>query len=116
MAGKQFPYQNNFFDAIISIQVIHHAKLAKIKKIISEIERVIKPNGFIFITVPKHKNQAKEYKKIAPNTYIPLDGWEKGLHHYYFTPEKLREVFRNFKIESIKTDKTGHYALSGIKK
>ncbi|MBW2992999.1 class I SAM-dependent methyltransferase, partial [Candidatus Woesearchaeota archaeon] len=47
---KKFPFKNKFFDAIISIQVIHHAKIKTIRYCISEIERVLKPGGMIFIT------------------------------------------------------------------
>jgi len=110
-----FPWDNNFFDALISIQVIHHADIATIKKIISEVERVTKKNGFIFITVPKLKNQGKNFKQIEPNTYIPLDGQEKGLPHHYFTPKELKDFFSNFNITDIHIDKGNHYCLSAVK-
>ncbi len=58
---RKLPYEAEFFDALISIQVIHHATVATIQKIIREIERVLKREGFIFITVPKLKNQGKEF-------------------------------------------------------
>lgn len=110
-----FPWEDNFFDAVISIQVIHHADIATIKRIISEVERVTKQNGFIFITVPKLKNQGKNFKQIEPNTYIPLDGLEKGLPHHYFTSEELRDYFSNFNIIDIHIDKRSHYCLSAFK-
>lgn len=113
--NDNFPWDNNFFDALISIQVIHHADIATIRKIISEIERVIKKNGFIFITVPKLKNQGENFKQIEPNTYIPLDGHEKGLPHHYFTPEGLKDFFSNFNIVDIHIDKGNHYCLSAFK-
>ncbi|MBU0982128.1 class I SAM-dependent methyltransferase [Patescibacteria group bacterium] len=112
---EKFPWNNNFFDAVISVQVIHHADIATIKKIISEIERVLKKDGFLFVTVPKLKNQAKKYKKIEPNTYTPLDGPEKGLPHHYFTETELENFFLNFKILSIEQDDCDHYCLTAIK-
>jgi SAM-dependent methyltransferase len=36
---KKLPYSNNFFDAIISVQVLHHNRIEKIRKAIKEIER-----------------------------------------------------------------------------
>ena len=47
-----FPYENNFFDAIISVQVIHHNLMKNIRKTINELERVLKPNGLLFVTFP----------------------------------------------------------------
>ncbi|MFH1192412.1 MAG: class I SAM-dependent methyltransferase [bacterium] len=112
---SQFPWKDDFFDAIISIQVIHHADIATIKKIICEIERVIRKNGFIFITVPKLKNQGENFKEIEPNTYIPLDGHEKGLPHHYFTTKELKNFFSNFNIVNIHIDRENHYCLSAFK-
>ncbi len=112
---KKLPWENNFFDAIISVQVIHHANIATITKIIAELERVLKKGGFIFITVPKLKNQAMKYKKIEQNTYVPLDGWEKGLPHHYFTQEELADFFFNLNIVDIHLDRMNHYCLSAFK-
>lgn len=111
----KFPWSDNFFDAVISVQVIHHADIVTIKKIISEIERVIKKDGFIFITVPKLKNQAENFEQIERNTYIPLDGYEKGLPHHYFTSEELKDFFSNFEIKDIHIDQRNHYCLSANK-
>ena len=110
------PYPDAFFDAIISTQVIHHGDVATIKAIIAEIERVLKPQGFIFITVPQRKNQAKTFREIEPNTYLPLDGPEKGLPHHYFTPAELRLFFKNFDVAGIHLDAVAHYCLSGVKR
>lgn len=111
-----FPWNDNFFDAVISVQVIHHADTATIRKIISEIGRTLKKNGLIFITVPKLKNQGENFEQIEQNTYIPLDGREKGLPHHYFTPEELKDFFSNFDIADIHIDKNNHYCLLAFKR
>jgi SAM-dependent methyltransferase len=49
----EFPYDNDFFDAIISIQVIHHNLIEDIIYTVSEIERILKPSGVIYITFPR---------------------------------------------------------------
>ena len=113
---KKLPYKNNFFDAVISIQVIHHARIKIIRKAIREIERVLKPNGLIFITVaasvPKKVKRWK-HKIIAPRTIIPVEGREEGLIHYFFNKELLRKEFKNFKIYEIWIDSGDHYCLLG---
>ncbi len=104
-------YDTDFFDAVISIQVIHHARLETIEDIIRELARVLKPEGEILATVAMHKNQATDYDEIAPNTFVPLDGWEKGLPHYFFDDEQLSKSFGAFDNQNIYVDVTKHRAI-----
>lgn len=113
---EKLPWDDDFFDAIVSVQVIHHADVATIKRIIAEIERVLVKGGFLFVTVPKMKNQATQYKEIEPDTFMPLDGWEKGLPHHYFTPEELRMFLGNFDIADLHLDPAEHYCVSAFKR
>lgn len=131
---QKLPYEDNFFDAIIAIQVINHGKIESIRKLIKEMKRVLKPNGLIFITVTqqtKVKNWRinsiqKEifcgddgvsivevnYKIIGPQTYVPIEGTEKGLIHYIFTKNILEKEFKDFKIHNISLDSNKrHYCL-----
>ncbi|MEA3430567.1 MAG: class I SAM-dependent methyltransferase [Nanoarchaeota archaeon] len=112
---REFPYKNNFFDAVISVQVIHHAKLEDIIKCIKEIERVLKPGGIIFVTVTRNKmkGRASKVKLIAPRTYVMLDGPEKGVPHYIYTKALLKKYFNNFKILDIFIDAHNHYCILG---
>ena len=86
------------------------------KGIISEIERVLKKNGFVFIQVPKLKNQATKYEQIETNTFVPLDGDEIGLPHHYFTSEELEDFFSNFNITDIHLDEWSHYCMTAYKR
>ena len=119
---EKLPYEDGFFDAVISVQVIHHADIATIREIIQEITRVLKRGGFLFVTVPRLKNDRpfssweKTFEQVEPNTFIPLDGPERGLPHHYFTPKELREVFGGFDIADIHLDTVHHYCLSGYKR
>jgi 2-polyprenyl-3-methyl-5-hydroxy-6-metoxy-1,4-benzoquinol methylase len=113
--SNALPYQDNFFDAVISVQVIHHGTLASIRSLIEEITRVLKTHGLLFVTVPKLKNQAGHFEQIEPNTFVPLDGREKGLPHYYFTSKSLRTEFANYGITSIDLDQAMHFCLTGFK-
>jgi len=121
---KKLPYRDNFFDAIISVQVIHHARIKTIQKAIREIERVLKPNGLIFVTVPRlfskrnlkdlsKKAKIWKLKRIESRTFIPLNEDEKGLIHYYFNRGLLRKEFKNFKIQDIWFDTKRYHCLLG---
>ncbi len=118
---QRLPYANDFFDVIISIQVIHHNLMKEILFSVREIERVLKPKGFIFITVPflqafNVKNGKWTLKKVEKRTYIPQSGPEKGLPHHFFTTAELKRVFSAFELLEIYIDKTNHRAILGKKK
>ena len=55
---NKLPYADAFFDAVISVQVIHHNTAENIRRLIVEICRVLQPEGLFFATVPIYKNQA----------------------------------------------------------
>ncbi|QBD81163.1 class I SAM-dependent methyltransferase [Ktedonosporobacter rubrisoli] len=109
------PFPDAFFDAILSVQVIHHARLAQIAALIDEMARILKVGGHIFVTVPQLQNQGTQFAQIEPGTYIPLDGIEAGLPHHYFTPEELRTLFKAFSILDIHLDRHQHYCLTAVK-
>jgi len=126
---KKLPYKDNFFDAIISTNTLHHERIETIRKAICEIERVLRSGGLIFITVRRRKfrkfypkltiiekygKQKTNYKVIEPRTYVPIEGGEKGLIHYLFNKELIRKEFENFKIHNIWVDsKRRHYCFLG---
>jgi SAM-dependent methyltransferase len=108
---EPLPYLDKFFDAVISVQVMHHARIEDIRKLIKEMERILRSPGFIFVTVLKESHRT--FETIAPRTLIPLDGPDKGLIHYIFNEELLRKEFSHFKVDRIWPDETGHYCLLG---
>jgi SAM-dependent methyltransferase len=106
------PYDNNYFDAIISIQVIHHNRLEAIQKTAKEIIRVLKEAGYLWITVPASKNElSTRQEEIEPGTFIPLDGREKGLPHHYFKKECIPLLFPKFSVIDLHIDSFNHYSF-----
>jgi len=111
---EPFPYEDDFFDAVISVQVIHHNLMIDIKKTILEIERVLKPGGILFVTFPIMKpgpvSEEDDWKlvEIEVGTYVPQRGWESGIPHHYFTLDEIYDEFSVFKIHEIFLDETDH--------
>ena len=103
---KRLAYRDDFFDAVISFRVLHHAKIQDIRKVIKEIERVLKPHGVLFITIRKKISRKKmtKHKMLDSRTYVPIEGEEKGTVHYLFNKKLLREEFRNFEIHELRID------------
>lgn len=128
---KRLPYPDNFFDAVISTNAIHHGRIEDIRLAISEVKRILKSNGLIFINlrkrkirkydrknaiIEKYKHQAVAYKMIAPRTYVPIDGAEKGLIHYLFDKKQIRKEFKDFKLMRLwVASDNRHYCILGQK-
>lgn len=109
---SNLPYDNDYFDAVISIQVIHHNDLEGVKRTIGEIRRVVKREGLTWITMPVSKNEpSTKQKEIDPGTFLPLNGREKGLPHHYFKMEEIPALFSGFSIIDLHTDSTNHFSL-----
>lgn len=110
------PFGNGFFDAVVSVQVIHHADMATIEHVVREITRVLVPGGFLFVTVPTKCNQGDAFEEVEERTFIPRDGPEKGLPHHIFTLHELREMFKDFDVDDLHVDSAAHYCLSAFKR
>lgn len=48
--NKKFPFKNNSFDFVFCCSLIEHLKHPE--KMISEIKRVLKPNGYLYLSFP----------------------------------------------------------------
>jgi cyclopropane fatty-acyl-phospholipid synthase-like methyltransferase len=109
---QQFPYDDTFFDAIISIEVIHHNPVSAIEETISEMWRVLKPEGIIWVTVPIPRGHpSKRGVEIEPQTFVPQEGFEKGMPHHLFTQAELETVFQDFSILDLHIHDNRHYSL-----
>jgi len=98
-------YSNQSFDCIFAYHVISHTDSIGIKKTIAEIERVLKPNGEVYLSFcSKESTEFIENKsnKLDKNTIISRDGFEKGIPHFYADLNDIKELLANFKIELIK--------------
>lgn len=110
------PYSGGYFDALISIQVVHHAVSETMRGIVREIERVTKPEALIFVTVPRSRNQASRFEEIEPGTLVPLDGPEKGLPHHFLTAEELESLFSQFSPLDLHIDSADHLCFTGTRR
>lgn len=109
---SSLPYDAGYFDAVISTQVIHHDKLDGIKRTVDEIRRVLKAGGFVWITLPVSKNEpSSKHVEIEPDTYLPLNGLEKGLPHHYFKMEEIPLLFSGFSVIDLHVDSFNHFSF-----
>ena len=105
---KPLPYEDAFFDAVLAVRVMHHTYMDNIKRIVREIDRVLKKGGFLFLLVPFSREEILGWKQKGgkleepePGTYVYSEGEEKGIPHHIFTKEELLRLFENYDIEEI---------------
>ena len=114
-----FPIADESYDVLLSTQVIHHAQLETVLNTINEITCIVRPGGFILITVPVFKETSEseeEWEEIEHHTFVPLSGTEKGLPHHLFTLDEFGECFPAFNIISSEMRGEWVIALTGRKK
>lgn len=113
------PFETDSFDAALSTQVIHHARLETVLGTAKEIERIVRRNGLILISVPTRQaiaEDAPEHDEIEANTFVPTSGTEKGLPHHLFTPDELRDIFPHFQGMDLQVYDNKVIVLQAIKK
>ncbi len=115
---QPLPFRDHSFDAVISTQVIHHARLEYVLATAEEIQRVVCSGGTIFITVPARREIAMDGEasiEIEPNTFVPTAGSEKGLPHHLFKPDEFRAIFPQFEVLDLQLIDDRIIALTGSK-
>lgn len=97
----QLPFIDDYFDGVVSTNVLHHGKSVEIKKTIDELHRVMKPGAFAFVIVLSSSDFRKGTgAKLERNTYVFTKGEEKGIIHHFFTRQELQSFLRKFETAS----------------
>lgn len=97
-------YPFRFFNGVFCFQVIHHARLFEIRRAISEIKRVLRSEGLLFITFPTLNNR-KIYEsrmEIEPNTFLGLDSIDGDVPHHFFAEDEIKSLLIDFNIIGFK--------------
>jgi ubiquinone/menaquinone biosynthesis C-methylase UbiE len=95
------PLSDNDFDAVISINVIHHNTLLEIEKTIKEIRRVLKDGGLFVATIlSKRDYKFGKGKKLEEDTYQKEEGNVIAIHHF-FDEDGIKKVFSGFRVISL---------------
>jgi ubiquinone/menaquinone biosynthesis C-methylase UbiE len=101
----ELPYEDQCFDGILAYHSIGHTDSEGIKKVISEIARVLRPRGEVLLTLLS-KDQAAFNEssglRIDNNTVMPTTGFEEGIPHYYIAYDEIPPLLNDFEIISIR--------------
>jgi cyclopropane fatty-acyl-phospholipid synthase-like methyltransferase len=109
------PWQAERFDAVLTFQVIHHQRMEMIRQSFTEVKRVLRPGGYFYAVVPHYPPgdwKDGHYDEIEEHTFMPTDGFEKGIPHHFYTEEELASELSGFEVLEVKVDERGKfYAL-----
>lgn len=112
------PFSDNFFDFIYSIAVLHHIPSREFRqRFLQEAQRVLKPNGFLILTVWKPQGKKATYlfwkywwQKVLGCSRMDfgdvLETWGKKVERYYHRFSK-RELERLVREVGLKIEKSG---------
>ncbi len=69
-------------------------------KAATEFYRVLRPGGYMFLSIPTYANVAGIVKRIMEesgtytrNTWAPFDYWKPEALEHFITPRRIREIF-----------------------
>jgi len=99
---RGLPYENDFFDAVITVNVINHGYWEDVKGFFSEMKRVLKPGGLIFaIVVPREFLETvmvPKTREVEKGTFIGLGVIDGDVAHHVLTEEEVRELLEGYDI------------------
>lgn len=103
--GKRLPFQDSFFDVVISFDVIEH--IEDDREFIREIYRVLKPQGQVFLSTPNQNRFSNIIRRIiGKQISYPLiisRNTDLGdlIHIREYTNQELLTLFKNNKFKNI---------------
>ena len=106
--SQPMPYYDNTFDYVYARLVLHYLDKMAFKNAVSEIWRVLKPNGQVYIAVKSEKDLANKKVisfDVETNLTSYVDAWDKAgkMHQRQFlNPAMIEKYMSEFKILSIK--------------
>jgi ubiquinone/menaquinone biosynthesis C-methylase UbiE len=105
----KLPFENEKFDYAISFAVIHHLDSERKRlKALSEMRRILKKDGKIFISV--RNKDYPEYYDYEKDVYIPWkhNGIKHQRYFHLFTKDELENLIKKaeFKIEKAFVDES----------
>ncbi len=106
----RFPFCDDKFEMVIADLSLHYFKNNDTFKIISEIKRILKPNGYLFFRL--NSTNTKEYKQLIENNIVEIEKhlfYTKNMEKRFFNEEDINYYFKDFKKIYLKEDNMNRY-------
>lgn len=122
--GKRLPFKDNTFDIVCCVEVFEHAENPN--RLLAEISRVLKPDGFCYLTAPNKYWPMEGHYRLPflsyfprkwADTYIRLLKKGRGYRGIYLMPSYnvfYKMANKYFEIEDITFDTVINYKKYGV--
>lgn len=110
-----FPFEDNSTDLVIADLSLHYFKEKDTYRIISEIKRILKPNGYLFFRL--NSTNSTEYKKIISNGDAEIEEhlfFSNNMEKRFFDEKDIKKFFKDFKIICLKEENMTRWCLDKI--
>lgn len=107
----KLPYKNSSIDCILGANVISHTDTNGVKKIVKELNRILKKDGECYLTLASKETWGfrQDWPMVDENTKLKMqDGPEYETPHFYADYKLIKELFKSFSIIFIKLIKNYH--------
>ena len=96
------PYADASLDFVVAHGVFDHALRDVRVKAAAEVERVLRPGGWFFVSVISERDSAfGQGRQVEDNTWLVDEGFEQGIPQAFFDQERIRREFARFNTESM---------------
>lgn len=103
--SEALPYTTDCFDSVISIHVIFHNPVVRLKSTLAEIKRVLKPGGLALITFNTvYNSRFGRGIELEPATWVPDTGIDRGIPHHFSSFTDLADLLSLFKVLKVRLD------------
>ena len=102
--SRQWPYKNNFFDAVFASRTMYQFKVSGIRRNIEKVNQVLKSGGYFFWEGPTYRTTRKRFlyeriKTVEPGTWSSIGGPYNGtLYHRFRSKKEVLGFLNGFKI------------------
>ena len=97
--SHRLPFGDAAFDGVFCVDAFEH--FAYMARAATEFRRVLRPGGFVFLSVPNYANPAGLVKKVLEtcgiydkNTWAPFRHWQPQELEQFLTAGRVRRIWR----------------------
>jgi SAM-dependent methyltransferase len=98
------PYNDSSFDCILAYHVVSHTDTEGMRKIASELKRILRRDGEFYLSLGSKKAWGfqQDWPEVDENTKKRMeDGPEYGVPHFYADMGVILDIFSDFEIVSV---------------
>jgi SAM-dependent methyltransferase len=95
------PYGDSSFDCLLAYLVVSHTDSEGIRRILSEMRRVVRPGGELYFTLCSKESPSfagGKFPRLDPSTIAKTEGPEAGIPHFYCDEAEAKELLGDFDI------------------